>query len=370
MKTTFLLFTTLLMGCFMSHSQTVTTFTEGTPDDAIAIDANGNIYCSNYVGDTVFKFTPEGEVTSFITGLNTPNGLAFNSNQELYVCDGQGNTIYKYDLDGDLLNSYPAVGHPSGIVKSVEDESMIFTLYTGNKIMRLETDGTITEISLAPELNGPVGIAYDDTGDLYIGNYNDRKIYRVLGVEDLEYVAEVPTDGGAYPNLGFITYGQGKLWGTSMGSDKIYSINPNAIDDVTLFAGTTQGSEDGDISVATFNTPNGIYYDQVSDKLYVTDFGTKNLRIISGLVLGNDDSDSPLGFQVVPNPIEDKFEIKTGLPIGETYSVKVFDVLGKLIFQNYQMHDSEKISTATWSKGPYFVQLKYQEGWLVKQIVK
>lgn len=370
MKTTFLLFTALLIGSYMSQSQTVTTFADGTPDDAIVVDASGNIYCSNYVGDTIFKFTPEGEVSSFITGLNTPNGLAFNSNQELFICDGQGNTIYKYDINGNLLSSYPIVGHPSGIVKSKDDESMIVTLYTGNKIKRLDTDGTITDYSIAAELNGPVGIAYDDSGDLYIGNYNDRKVYRVLGLTDLEYVAEVPTDGGAYPNLGFITYGQGKLWGTSMGSDKIYTINPNAVDDVTLFAGTTQGGEDGDISTATFNTPNGIYYDQVTDKLYVTDFGTKNLRIISGLVLGNNDSDSILGFQVVPNPIEDKFEIKTGLPLGETYSVKVFDVLGKLIFQNHQMRDSEKISTLTWSKGSYLVQLKYKERWLVKQIVK
>ncbi len=53
----------------MAFSQTVTTFTAGTPDDAIVLGGNGNIYCSNYVGDTVFKFTPTGDVSSFVTGL-------------------------------------------------------------------------------------------------------------------------------------------------------------------------------------------------------------------------------------------------------------------------------------------------------------
>jgi sugar lactone lactonase YvrE len=370
MKTPLLYFTIWLVGIFGVNAQTVSTFTDGTPDDAVILDHNGNIYCSNYVGDTVFKFTPNGEVSSFITGLNTPNGLAFNSNEDLYVCDGQGNVIHKYDIDGNLLESYPITGHPSGILKAFEDEAMIFTLYTGNKIHRLAIDGTITDISTAVELNGPVGIAYDESGNLFVGNYNDRKIYKVLGNGDLEYVAQVPTDGGAYPNLGFITYGQGKIWATSMGSDKIYAVNPNGIDDFDLFAGSSQGGQDGDLAEATFHTPNGIYYDTTGDKLYVTDFGTKNLRIISGLVLGNDSSDSLQGFQVIPNPIQDEFEIRTLLFSNETFDVEVIDVLGKTIFKNNQMYASEKIASSTWSKGTYFVQIKSREGLLVKKIIK
>ncbi len=113
---------TLLLALFVATSifaQTVTTFSDGTPDDAIAIDSNGNIYCSNYIGDTIFKFTPTGEVSSFVMGLNTPNGLAFNSNEELYVCDGQQNTIYntilmeiywiriqRYSILQELLNRF------------------------------------------------------------------------------------------------------------------------------------------------------------------------------------------------------------------------------------------------------------------------
>ncbi|MEZ4874975.1 MAG: T9SS type A sorting domain-containing protein [Flavobacteriaceae bacterium] len=367
-----LLFTAvLLMGHIFLGAQTVTTFTDGTPDDAIAMDANGNIYCSNYMGDTVFKFTPSWEGTPFVTGLITPNGLAFNSLQELYVCDGQGNTIYKYDLAGNQLASYAISGHPSGITKSFDDDSMIFTLYTGNKIMHLATDGTITEISAAPELSGPVGIVYDHLGALYVGNYNNREIYKVLANGNLEYIAKLPTDGGNLPNLGFITYGQGKLWGTIMGNDKIYSINPNAVDDYTLFAGSTQGSNDGDISVATFHTPNGIYFDEPNDRIYVTDFGTKNLRVISGVSLGNDDFNlDKKGFVLFPNPAESHFSISYEEDSTSTISLKMYDASGKLIFSKENHSSAESIPVSPLEKGIYTLQIEKGNEVFFKKLIK
>jgi len=340
-------------------SQTVTTFTNGTPDDAIVLDNAGNIYCSNYVGDTVFKFTPNGDVSSFITGLSSPNGLAFNSNQELYVCDGQGNTIYKYDIDGNLLASYPVTGHPSGIIKSFEDDSMIFTLYNDNVIKKLDTDDTITDISNAPELSGPVGIAYSENGTLFVGNYNNRIIYKVLSNGDLEYIAQLPTDGGPLPNLGFIAYGQGRIWGTTMGSDKIFSVNPNGVDDFMLFAGSIQGSNDGDISKATFNTPNGIYFDESNGIMYVTDFGTKNLRIITGILGIETNNSDRLNLKFYPNPAKNSITI-SGSTFNSNYTIKIYDISGKLLSEQkeetIESNFSKTIDVSSLSPGTYFFE--------------
>lgn len=354
-------------------SQTVTTFTGGTPDDGIAIDSNGNIYASNYMGDTVFKFTPSGEVSSFITGLNTPNGLAFNSNDELYVCDGQGDTIYKYNLNGDLLASYPLDYHPSGIIKDFDSEDMIFTEYQGNSIKRLSPDGIITDVSTASGLNGPVGITFDSNGVMYVGNYTDRDIYRVLENGDIEFIATVPTDGGALPNLGFIAYGQGFLWGTTMGSDKIYKINPDGIADFEIFAGSTQGSLDGDISVATFHTPNGITFNDAEDTMYITDFGTKNLRIISGIVLSNDDFNSKKSeVQLYPNPSDTELNIQFNT--SESYTIRVYDVLGKEVFHikrdSFQEKVTETLEVSHWSKGIYFVEVSSGANSITKKFIR
>jgi len=344
------------------NSQTVSTFTQGTPDDDIAIDSNGNIYCSNYVGDTVFKFTPNGDVSSFVTGLNSPNGLAFNSLEELYVCDGQANTIYKYDLDGNELDSYPSVGHPSGIIKSPDSDIMIFTKYQGNSIHSLAPDGTIDLISDANELTGPVGLAFDDAGNLFVGNYNNRKVYKVLNNGDLEFIADVPTDGGPMPNLGFIAYGQGYLWGTTMGSDKIYRIDPNGVNDVVLFAGSSQGSVDGDISEATFNTPNGILFNETEDTMYITDFGTKNLRIISDVVLSVNDQDVlNNSLKLVPNPAKDSVRVSTILDNIGDFRISISDLNGKEIKSisgsSNQLLLNKDIDISYLSNGIYFFSI-------------
>ncbi len=364
----------LTLASLWVNAQTVTTITEGTPDDAIALDSNGNIYASNYVGDTVFKFTPSGDMFSFVTGLNTPNGLAFNSNDELYVCDGQGNTIYKYDIDGNELESFPVTSHPSGIIKSPDSDDMIFTRYTGNTINRLEPDGTITLISDASELNGPVGLAYDENGVLYVGNYNDREIYRVLSNGDLEYIAQLPTDGGSLPNLGFITYGQGKIWGTTMGSHKIYHVNPDEVDDYTLFAGSVAGGADGDISVATFNIPNGILFDNANNTLYITDFGPKNLRIITDVILGVGESELlNSNLRLSPNPAQDNLFL-TGTLTEGSYKVELYNVAGQLLstmsITSVGNEISEAMNISNLVSGVYFVKISDGSNSLTKRMIK
>lgn len=364
----------LILGLLLNvsaFSQTVTTFTDGTPDDGIALDSNGNIYCTNYVGDAVFKFTPTGEVSSFVTGLNTPNGLAFNSNDDLYICDGQANTVYKYDINGNQLASYSNPGHPSGIVRAFDSETMIFTEFLGSTINTLDPDDTILEFSADPLLNGPVGIVYDDNDNLYVGNYNNRKIYKVLNDGTLEYIATV----GAASNLGFITYGQGMLWGTVLGEHKIYRINPNAVDDVTLFAGSIGGSMDGDISEATFNQPNGIAFNDAGDTMYVTDFGSKNLRIISGITLGIEDNvKANFDFKVYPNPVKDTLFVQGIEFDGNSFNLRIIDVSGKQVYaRDGILTDevtSDGIDVSNLYSGAYFIEISSGEKKITKKFIK
>ncbi len=52
------------------------------------------------MGSNVYKMTPDGTVTTFLAGLNTPNGIAMNSLGEFYVADNVGNRIYRIAADG------------------------------------------------------------------------------------------------------------------------------------------------------------------------------------------------------------------------------------------------------------------------------
>jgi sugar lactone lactonase YvrE len=367
--TTFIL--TVLLLSNVIYSQTVSTYTDGTPDDAMAIDSNGNLYASNFTGDTVFKYDMDGNGTSFITGLNTPNGLAFDSNDNLFICDFSGQSIYKYDSNGILLETIPGIVNPSGMIKSFNSDAMIFTNYTTNSIHKLAIDGVISLISNDPQLNGPVGLAFDENGVLYAGNYNDRKIYKILNDGTAIYIAQLPTDGGALPNLGFITYAQGRIWGTTMGSDKIYSINPNGIDDYVLFAGEIAGSLDGDISIATFTTPNGIIFNDSEDIMYITDFGTKNVRKISGVILSvNDQNLKDKKFIMFPNPARDMLTIKPINFQGNEYSLHIYDNNGRLIYFSEYERENAVISTQNWAKGIYIAKIISKNFTSTKSIIK
>lgn len=374
MKSILTLSITLFLSSIIIAQTTVSTFPDGTPDDAIAIDSNGNLYGSNFTGDTVFKFDALGNMTPFITGLNTPNGLAFDSSDNLYVCDFSANTIFRFDDTGVLDTSIIIPGNPSGLIKAFDNDDMIYTRFSGNTINRITPAGVITEVSSAPELNGPVGLTYDEFGILYVGNYNNREIYRVEANGDLTYIAQLPASG-PMPNLGFITYAQGRIFGTVLGDHKIYSVDPNEVDSYLLFAGSVQGTMDGNIAVATFDRPNGILANATGDVIYVTDFGSKNLRIISDVILGiSDNLEIDTRISVFPNPVVNGFTISGTLKGARVITITVNDALGKQLLSKVNQLESanfnEYIDSSSWKSGVYFVTLKAGDRSVTKRVVK
>lgn len=348
-------------------AQKVSTFTGGTPDDGIALDAQGNIYCANYEGDAVFKFTPTGEVSTFASGMESPNGIAFNSTGELYVCDGQDNKVYRYANDGSTLSSYSSQNHPSGIIKDFDSETMIFTEFSGNNINTLTPDGVINVLSNDTLLNGPVGLAFDENEQLFVGNYLDRKIYKVSSDGSLTYVATV----GSSSFLGFIAFGRGMIWGTVLEENKIYQINPNAVDDVEVFAGSTAGSNDGDLPQATFNQPNGIFFNSTGDTLYITDFGSKNLRIIDMETISNNADIEKYKFDcsVFPNPVEDQLNISLLNHTNENIDIEIIDASGKKLYAT-SYSSQLVVDIRTWKSGTYFVRFSSEGYSETRKVVK
>ncbi|WP_378181008.1 SMP-30/gluconolactonase/LRE family protein [Aquimarina sp. SS2-1] len=260
----------------------VETVTDGSFSDGLAIDRKGNLYGSDFYGNTVYKMTPSKEVTVFADSLVSPNGIGINKDGEVFVCDHFGNTIYKYSQEGIQLDSIPAIS-PAGIKRIPGTSDMLFVEYNTNTINVLSEDNTITKLHEGTPINGPAGIAFDRRGNIYIGNFNDRKIYKYKD-GNLSFVAELPAEAPNANFLGFLTYAKGFLFATQLGEHKIYKINPNKENEVEVLAGSVLGNDDGDISEATFNFPNGILASPNGKVLYVSDAGTRNLRIIESSI--------------------------------------------------------------------------------------
>ncbi|WP_461303981.1 T9SS type A sorting domain-containing protein [Aureisphaera sp.] len=343
-------------------AQTVSTFMADPSidvDDALVFDSDGNLYGSNFSGDTVYQIGTDGVATPFVSGFTNPNGLAFDTSGNLFVIDWGAGEIVKFDATGTLLETYVVGPTPSGLIASPSG-TMLYTDTGDNSIKELATDGSITTLVTGAPLNAPVGLAYDETNTLYVGNFVGREIYRVVG-SSLEYVATVP-DGGAADNpfLGFIAYADGNLYGTTFGGHKIYKINPLLVDDVILFTGGEEGSMDGDISEASFSYPNGIVYNPSQQALYISEFsGVGNIRRIDDFVLGIEDIGNDLELSIAPNPVNHLLNVDVpDSVLLYQGTISIYSLSGTLL-SKVQLGDtnSNALDVSWLSSGMYFVEV-------------
>jgi sugar lactone lactonase YvrE len=78
----------------------------------LAFDSLGNLFVSGV--DSIFKLTPDGNKSTFATGIEASGGLAFDPAGNLLVCDGN-NKICKFAANGTKENfskGAPAPGAP------------------------------------------------------------------------------------------------------------------------------------------------------------------------------------------------------------------------------------------------------------------
>ncbi len=372
MKTTITTFA-LLLTFYLVKAQTVSTVTGGLFSDGLGIDSEGNIYGSDYAGDSVFKYDlNSGIVTTFKSGFSNPNGIGVNPQDQIYICDHTGGTIYKYDLSGIELDSYSGIVTPAGIKNIPGTNDMMFVTYNTNTINVLSNDGTITSLYSGAPINGPAGVAFVD-GIAYIGNFNDRRIYKYES-GDVTFIAQLPASAAQNNFLGFLTAKDGYLLATQIGENKLYKIDPNT-GEVVLVAGSTQGNMDGPLNEATFNAPNGVLADEGNNRIYVSDANTRNLRIIDGINLSTQEIlISNFEMKLLNHQLKDQLEVTGNFLTGTTYLLKVFDIQGKLhVEKRFSVNSTQhnvKLSTANWAKGVYVVELSDGRNSISKKFVK
>ena len=70
-------------------------FTEGP-----AVDSAGNVYFSDINAGKIYRWTVDGSVTTFVSGLDKPNGLEFDAKGMLIACEGGSGRILSIDAQG------------------------------------------------------------------------------------------------------------------------------------------------------------------------------------------------------------------------------------------------------------------------------
>ncbi|MBO6576822.1 MAG: SMP-30/gluconolactonase/LRE family protein [Rhodothermales bacterium] len=301
-------------------------------DDGMVFDQSGNLYISQYQGAVVRRITPDGTVSVFAEGFDTPNGLAVDGAGNLYVANVFGGRISRVTPGGTVTQDFISVANPSNVLFNAAGDTLYIAHYRTSRISKVaiaDPGNVTTWVSGAP-LNGPIGMAFDADRNLYVGNYNNGRIFRISPAGDITELASIQSF------LGFLVLSNGFLYATSYNRNEVYRISMDG-SSVEVIAGSgAKGQADGVGTAASFDGPNGIVASSTGDTLYVSEFNTGTLRmLVSSVPTHADAAEVPRGgllsLENYPNPFTASTTITYTLGEPGQVSVEIYNMLGQRV---------------------------------------
>jgi len=246
----------------------------------LSVDTASNLYVADSANQTIRKITPSAVVTTFagqpgITGsangtgtgasFKNPNATAVDPDGIVYVADSGNRTIRKILSDGTV------------------------SLFAGSTGLQGTNDG----VGTAARFSSPQGIAVDNLGTTYVADQGGDTIRKITSGGSVTTLAGLGNSSGTNDGvgsaarftgpLGVAVDSSGNVYVSDTGNNTIRMITPGGT--VTTLAGTAglSGNTDGTNNVARFNAPRGITVDNAGN-IYVADASSSTIRklVING----------------------------------------------------------------------------------------
>ena len=154
------------------HHDAIGTAAQFEYPNGVAVDGTGNLYVADRSNDRIRKITPGGEVTT-ITGSGSqghhdgtgteaefdgPSSVTVDSSGNLYVVEYTGNRIRKITITTS----------EAGVVTAA-----VTTLAGSGSQGYTDATGT------AAQFDGPLGVAVDSSGNLYVADTDNHRIRKI-----------------------------------------------------------------------------------------------------------------------------------------------------------------------------------------------
>jgi sugar lactone lactonase YvrE len=244
-------------------------YTDATGTDAqfyspqgLTVDADGNVYVSDFGNNAIRKITPAGVVTTLAGGNGvgyadgSGSAVKFHNPMGLAV-DAQGN-IFVADKGNNVIRKITAAG--------------VTTTFTG-----ITKPGYVNATSTLSQFNNPTGVVLDKQGNLYVADLGNSAIRKVAADGSVTSVVGNPT---ATPELlnqpqSIAIDAKGNLF-ISDQTGRIMEIAGNVLYSIAGNTGTADYN-DGVGTGAYFNSPQGLATD-AQGSIYVADYNNNTIR--------------------------------------------------------------------------------------------
>ncbi len=284
----------------VDHSTTFISSTQLTATIAPSDDAVAG-------SPTVTVFNPGGGGVS-ASGL-TFTVFAAPAAPTALITTFAGNGIATYDGDGGQA-VYTTLNHPNGMVFDGSG-NMYFADSSNNRIRKITPAGIISTVAggggslgdggpaTAAQLNNPIGVALDGSGNLYIADYNNYRIRKVAAVGGVITAGSVITTIGGTGSSGFSGDGAtatlaainhpygiasdaaGNVYFSDSGNNRVRKITTGGV--ISTFAGNGIAGYFGDGGPAIYSTlrnPRGVALDSFGN-LYIGDYDNYRVRKVA-----------------------------------------------------------------------------------------
>ena len=296
--------------------------------EGVAVDVAGNVYVADTGNETIRKITVAGEVTTIAGAAGSwgssdgagsaarfygPYAIAVDVSGNLYVADGGNKTIRKITPTGvaaTLAGTAGSVGSADGTGSAARFSALNGLAVDGSGNLYVADAGAIRKITPAGEVTtlagiadtsgstdatgsdarfyGPLGVAVDEGGNVYVGDSGNNTIRKIASNGVVTTIAGTAGVVGSADGIGSAAQfirpsgvavdGSGNIYVSD--NQMIREIKPGGA--VTTRAGSAynSGSADGTGSAAQFNWPSGIAVDGTGN-VYVADSGNSAIRKIT-----------------------------------------------------------------------------------------
>ena len=230
---------------------------------AVTVDSKGNLYISDTGNSRIRKVDTNGDISTLVAA-NFPYQLAVDASDNLYIAEYGNNVVKKVDVSTGNASTYAGTGQYA---------------YSGDGGQAVNA-----------EIRGPLGIAFDNSGNLYIAQTDNHVIRKVdangiistfAGSGEAGYL-EGERNSAKFDNPSTLAVdSKGNVYVTDTSNNRIRKITKDGI--VTTIAGNgTRSYSDGNATAvnAIIGSSYGIYVDK-NDNIYFSDTGNRVIRKIT-----------------------------------------------------------------------------------------